>query len=286
MAGHAYWPGMSISIAPLAILLPLLGTAPQASELPALPAVQAPDASSPFALPPLAENRRTLPNFFSNTGRGITGVWSGHSVAPLLIGLAGASAAHFGDGSTERYFESHPMARLGRAGAASGSSALVAGTSIAMLGLSQGVGNGRFRAAAYDTSEVILVNGLYTFALKSATGRTRPDGSDSLSFPSGHTSNAFAIATVWSKQYGAKAAVPGYLLAGLVGVSRMATQRHHLSDVVAGAALGYLTGSSVSRANGGRVGAVHDGRRLSFGLDSGPSGDGVGLALQLNLSRR
>src|SRR6185295_6303477 len=161
----------------------------------------------------------------------------------------------------------------------------VAGTSIALMGLSQSVGGGRFRAAAYDTSEAVLVNSLYTFALKSATHRTRPDGSDRLSFPSGHTSNAFAIATVWSKQYGAKAAVPGYFLASLVGVSRMATQRHHLSDVVAGAALGYLTGSSVSRANGGRVGGAQDGHRLSFDLDSGPSGDGVGLALKLNLSR-
>lgn len=276
---------MSSALAGLAVLLPLLGTAPQASESHTVPTVQAPDASSPFALPPLTENRRTLPNFFSNTGRGIAGVWSGHSVTPVLFGLAGASVAHFGDTPTQRYFDTHPMPGLGRAGAASGGAVFVAGTSIALMGLSQSVGGGRFRAAAYDTSEAVLVNSLYTFALKSTTHRMRPDGSDRLSFPSGHTSNAFAIATVWSKQYGLKAAVPGYFLAGLVGVSRMATQRHHLSDVVAGAALGYLTGSSVSRANGGRVGAVPDRHRLSFDLDSGPSGDGVGLALKLNLSR-
>ena len=46
------------------------------------------------------------------------------------------------------------------------------------------------------------------------------------------------------------AAVPAYLLAGLVGASRLEQDKHHLSDVVAGAALGYIVGRTVVRVNG------------------------------------
>ena len=53
----------------------------------------------------------------------------------------------------------------------------------------------------------------------------------------------------------------------------------------AGATLGYLVGSSAVRVNGGAARDVKE-RRLSLGLDSGPSGDGVGLALNIDLGRR
>jgi hypothetical protein len=229
-------------------------------------------------------DRRTLSNFFGNAGRNVRGVWSGGSVRPLIIGASFAGLAAFADHPAQRYFETNPMRDLGRAGSKSGGAAIVAGCSLALLGLSQTVGGDRFRAAAYDTSQAVLVNTLYTFALKSSTRRWRPDESNRMSFPSGHTSNAFAIATVWSKQYGTSAAVPGYLLASLVGVSRMASQKHHLSDVVAGATLGYLVGSSVARGDGGPVQPKE--RRFSLALDGGPSGDGMGLALRIDLSRR
>jgi membrane-associated phospholipid phosphatase len=212
-------------------------------------------------------------------------MWSPDNSRALFVGTIAAGLGTFGDSRAQRYFVDNPMPGLTNAGAKSGCLAVVAGSSLALLGLSQTVGGDRFRAAAYDTTQAVLVNSLYTFALKSTTHRTRPDGSDRLSFPSGHTSNAFAIATVWSKQYGIKAAVPGYFLASMVGVSRMAGQRHHLSDVVAGATLGYLVGSTVVKNDGGRVDGG-DRRRLSFGLDGGPSGDGVGVALKLDFKRK
>jgi membrane-associated phospholipid phosphatase len=267
---------------------PLLGpAAPTSTGSPALTPLSPPaPLGREYDLPTSFTNRRTLSHFFSNTGRNLTGVWQGGNGRALLIGAFAAGVATFGDGHSQTYFASHPMNGFGSAGSVSGGAAVTAGASLALLGLSQSsVGGSRFRAAAYDTSQAVLVNSIYTFALKSTAHRMRPDGSDNMSFPSGHTSNAFAIATVWSKHYGPRAAVPGYLLAGLVGVSRMAIQRHHLSDVVAGAALGTLVGSSVVRVNGGPVGAVTE-RRFSFALDDGPSGDGVGLALKINLSPR
>lgn len=266
---------------------PLLGAAPATdSGAPALSPLSPPAAAGrEYALPTSFTNRRTLSHFFSNAGRNVVGLWSRDSSGAMFVGTIATGLATFADHPAQQYFESNPMPGLTRAGARSGGMAVVAGTSLALLGLSQTVGGDRFRAAAYDTTQAVLVNTLYTFALKSTTHRSRPDASDRLSFPSGHTSNAFAIATVWSKQYGMKAAVPGYLVASLVGVSRMAGQKHHLSDVVAGATLGYLVGSSVVRHDGGRVDSG-DRRRLSLGLDGGPSGDGVGLALRLELPHR
>ena len=58
-----------------------------------------------------------------------------------------------------------------------------------------------------------------------------------------------------------------------------------MSDVVAGAALGTIVGRSVVRGDGGTAGEARE-RRWSLGLDDGPSGDGVGLALKFDFSRR
>jgi membrane-associated phospholipid phosphatase len=54
---------------------------------------------------------------------------------------------------------------------------------------------------------------------------------------------------VAERHYGWKIGVPAYLLAGLVGASRLEQDKHYLSDVVAGAALGYVVGRTVVRVN-------------------------------------
>ena len=61
------------------------------------------------------------------------------------------------------------------------------------------------------------------------------------SFPSGHTTGAFAVATVFAERYHAHRWVPwaAYGLAGVVAFSRVSNQNHFPSDVFAGAAFGY-----------------------------------------------
>ena len=65
------------------------------------------------------------------------------------------------------------------------------------------------------------------------------------SFPSGHSIEAFAIATIIARRYGNHRWVPyvAYGMASLVGFSRLTLNVHFLSDVFMGGALGY----SVSR---------------------------------------
>jgi membrane-associated phospholipid phosphatase len=82
--------------------------------------------------------------------------------------------------------------------------------------------------------------------LKYLTGRTRPDGSDDYSFPSGHTANSFLAAAVLAKEYGGATAVVSYGAASLVGASRIAGGRHHFSDVLVGAVIGQLFGFLVT----------------------------------------
>ncbi len=76
-----------------------------------------------------------------------------------------------------------------------------------------------------------------TYALKLAINRARPD-TGGLSFPSGHTSSAFSGATLIQMKYGTRFGIPAYILAALVGYSRVHADRHYWSDVIAGAILG------------------------------------------------
>lgn len=78
-----------------------------------------------------------------------------------------------------------------------------------------------------------------TEALKYSVDETRPNGG-SQSFPSGHTSFAFAGAEFIRKEYGWAWGAPAYLTAGFVGWSRVEAKKHYTHDVLAGAAIGVL----------------------------------------------
>ena len=71
----------------------------------------------------------------------------------------------------------------------------------------------------------------------------------SSSFPSGHTTAIFAAATVYAQEYRNLKWVPyvSYSAATLVGLSRLTENKHWISDVFAGAGLGYVTGLQVVR---------------------------------------
>lgn len=97
----------------------------------------------------------------------------------------------------------------------------------------------------------IGVDGVLTYGLKKAFGRPRPymtypypvinpyTSETSNSFPSGHTSLAFATATAISLKYPKWYVIaPSYLWATSVGYSRMNLGVHYPSDVLAGALLG------------------------------------------------
>lgn len=93
------------------------------------------------------------------------------------------------------------------------------------------------------------INGVTTVAVKAIANTDRPSdewNDGEFGFPSFHTSSSFAMAAVLDEYYGTRAALPAYVLAGLIGWSRIDDQDHDLSDVVFGAALGWVIGKSVA----------------------------------------
>ena len=83
-----------------------------------------------------------------------------------------------------------------------------------------------------------LVNGALTYGLKSIINKERPDGSNSNSFPSGHTSLTFQSASFIQRRYGWKYGIPAYLLSSFTGYSRLNADKHDIVDILAGAAIG------------------------------------------------
>ncbi|MBK9735061.1 MAG: phosphatase PAP2 family protein [Saprospiraceae bacterium] len=106
----------------------------------------------------------------------------------------------------------------------------------------------------YELLISIGVSSLFSETLKSAFSRTRPADKypnevfvsnpvHGRSFPSGHTTVAFATATTLSLQYKKwYVVVPAYLGAASVGYSRMYLGKHYPSDVLAGAVIGIGSG--------------------------------------------
>lgn len=134
-------------------------------------------------------------------------------------------------------------------------------------------------AKAQETSlmavEAFVLSGLWVQVAKNLAGRERPfvsyeyshapggvwhgplaqwtDESDLpssaySSFPSGHTTTAFAIATVFAEQYSDSPVVPiiAYATASIVGITRMVENRHWASDVFVGACLGHLCAKQIT----------------------------------------
>ena len=83
---------------------------------------------------------------------------------------------------------------------------------------------------------------LTTLALKYTIREKRPDSPARDSFPSGHTSSAFAGAAFIHRRYGLRYALLPYLGALFTGYSRVHAHRHYTRDVVAGALIGMAAG--------------------------------------------
>jgi len=98
-----------------------------------------------------------------------------------------------------------------------------------------------------DLLQSLAVSEAIVNALKYSTQRERPDGSNKLSFPSGHAADTFAFATALERHLGWKGAVPAYIFASYVALSRLPDNKHWLSDVVFGSSVGIIAGRTVTR---------------------------------------
>ena len=106
----------------------------------------------------------------------------------------------------------------------------------------------RMTNAGVDAFESSVLASFVTKAGKKIARRERPNGSDNQSFPSGHATSAFAIATAIATDYRDKPAVPviAYALATSVALARVHDNVHFPSDVVAGALIGRATANAIT----------------------------------------
>ncbi len=114
----------------------------------------------------------------------------------------------------------------------------------------------------------LIASGIVTPAIKLVAGRSRPRDDEGVyhfkpfskanaSFPSGHTTEAFALASVIANHYDETwVSYTSYSIASLVGLARTYHDAHFASDVLAGAIIGTLVGKSVVAHNG----ALHTGK--------------------------
>ena len=98
------------------------------------------------------------------------------------------------------------------------------------------------REGVKQLSMGLATNVAIAYAAKGLIKKERPDRNGDDSMPSAHTASAFHTAVYLHRRYGWRQSLPAYAAAAWVGHSRVHAERHDDKDVIAGAALGMLTG--------------------------------------------
>jgi len=211
----------------------------------------------------------TFGELFTHTLRDFRYLPSAGNVELLAVEYAAALATHTADSETSRILsESRTLDTSLEAGAIVGGTPFELGAAFAAYGIGRAYGNRRIANAGADLVQAQLIAEALTIVIKQATRRARPEGSG-FSFPSGHTTAAFASATVLHQHFGWKIGLAAYAVAAYVGASRIHDRRHYLSDVAFGAALGTVAGRTVMV-----------GRRHRMALAVVPSNGGAAIVLQ------
>ena len=127
----------------------------------------------------------------------------------------------------------------------------------------------KFSELGFDLIRAQILSEAFVHAIKPAVGRERPNG-ECCSFPSGHSSSAYAAAAVLERHFGYRASLPALAAATYVATSRLVDNRHWLSDVMFGAGLGTAAGWTVVGTHG---------RGTQYALQPVPLKGGMMIAL-------
>jgi membrane-associated phospholipid phosphatase len=217
-----------------------LGVAAVAATLPI--AVVAPAA----AQTPVPDEREARP-FLIDVAHDYRNMVSWESAQWLAIGgvlsLAVAEADEALRAATED--PDAPVTRAVEPGGTYGNMTIQLPLAIGWWAVSHAAGSGRGAAAGRDLLRAQISAFSWTYAIKYAVDRERPNG-DPRSFPSGHSSATFAAAMVFQQHYGWKAGVPLFAAATYTAASRITVNKHWASDVAFGAVLGMVSGRTVT----------------------------------------
>lgn len=125
--------------------------------------------------------------------------------------------------------------------------------------------------------QATLYSSIAATALKYTIRQPRPNNSSRRnSFPSGHATTIFALASYVGCRHPLPYGIAAYSLAGFVAYSRMNDNAHYLHDVTGGATLGIAYGYGVCMAEMKRTGAELERKTIGYLI---PTDDGIGAGL-------
>jgi membrane-associated phospholipid phosphatase len=197
----------------------------------------------------------TASEFVKDLGGNFKALISVSNIVPALAGGAAIGLSTIPEQDLERHFARGDMwGSWAAPGKYIGHPLILGGLSAGLFAISRKSEDRRFRSFSYALLRGSIMSSAIVQPTKLAFRRWRPNGEDRYSFPSGHSTDAFMYATVISEHYGWKAAIPAYTVATYISATRMVDRKHHLTDVAAGAAIGYIIGHTVSRQPRGKGG--------------------------------
>jgi membrane-associated phospholipid phosphatase len=159
----------------------------------------------------------------------------------------------------DRFAGSDELLRIGNDVSYIGSAYAIGAASATFYVVGRVTHDARARETGLLAAQALLDGAVIGSVIKAVAQRARPDAGDTRSeffsggssFPSGHTLHMWSFASVVAHEYSDHRWVPfvAYGTAAAVGAARVAAQRHYLSDVLVGGALGYAIGRYVYRTH-------------------------------------
>lgn len=222
--------------------------------------------AAPAPTPVVAATRSLERDLFKNILRDQKAIWTspfhlGRKDAkwmiPAGIGMGalittdrmtGDEIAEFDSGVAASRIISYPGSTFG-----------VAAVAATFYVVGRGTNNVRARETGILSAEAALDSLIVGEALKGVSQRARPGAvrerseffNGGTSFPSGHSLQAWSVATVIANEYhdNRKVQIASYGIASAVSIARFTVGKHYISDVVVGSALGYMIGRHVYHAH-------------------------------------
>lgn len=245
-------------------------------------------ASDPSDVPSRLSRQRTAPDptpahtgfrsLFKDTGKDFLAFPRRRSTW-VILGVGGAAAAlgHQADSSLNAHLGGKNVGHFFAPGKYLGAAYTQVGVALGLYVVGRLVvpqvvegetATNKWSHLGFDLLRVQMVSQVLVQGIKYSVRRDRPTG-ECCAFPSGHATTAFAAAAVIERHLGYRFAWPTVLAASYVAASRLHDNRHYLSDVLFGAALGTATGWTVVGRHG----------RDSYALLPVPVTGGVAVSL-------